>query len=175
MGLEDTRYYFWHNIREFLLSSHFDGQVGIDLYILKYQNQLVSDKKKVAWDLPGISFRKKKFRTLGCPNAQHVKPHFESAPQTDNEVLTQYRTVIEMDWVRKNFSECELRYVYKTRQQSLIKFILWPHSQSVFPAWLEIGIFFFLQGKNTSNNTSEWLMKVSDGSWVLKWKSFGKL
>ena len=47
-GLEDTRYYFWHNIREFLLSSHFDGQVGIDLYIPKYQNQLVSNKKKVA-------------------------------------------------------------------------------------------------------------------------------
>lgn len=55
MGLEDTRYYSWHNIRVFLLSSHFDSQVGIDLYILKYQNQLVSDKKKVARDLPGIS------------------------------------------------------------------------------------------------------------------------
>lgn len=33
---------------ESLLSCHFDGQVGIDLYILKYQNQLVNDKKKVA-------------------------------------------------------------------------------------------------------------------------------
>lgn len=35
-------------IFESLLSCHFDIQVGIDLYILKYQNQLVNDKKKVA-------------------------------------------------------------------------------------------------------------------------------
>lgn len=38
-----------------------------------------------------------------------------------------------------------------------------------------VGNWDFLEGNNTSNNTSAWLMKVSDWSWVLKWKSFGKL
>lgn len=85
--------------------------------------------------------KKKKILALCCPNAQHVKPHFESVSQTDNEVVTQCRTVIETDWVKKNFSGYELRYVYKNRQQSLIKLILCSHSQSVFPTWLETGIF----------------------------------
>ena len=106
---------------------------GVDLF-----------KARVLWGLysqPSTLTQRHWLHALCCPNAQRVKPHFESVSQTDNEVVTQCRTVIEMDWVKKNFSGYELRYVYKSKQQSLIKLILWSHSQSVFPAWLETGIF----------------------------------
>lgn len=96
---------------------------------------------------------KKKILSLCCPNAQHVKLHFESVSPTDNEVVTWCRTVTEMDGVKMNPPGCALRYVYTTRRRSLITFILCPHSQSVFPAWLETRAFFFLHKGRTHQTT----------------------
>lgn len=48
-------------------------------------------------EFPVRKKKKKNDLALCSPNAQHVKPHFESVSQTDNDVITQYRTVKEMD------------------------------------------------------------------------------